>query len=140
MKVDGCIYKLKSGNPVIAMTLRHNRVDNFWFTLIHELSHILLHFDTINSPIVDDINNLADSLIEREANELVIDTIIERDKWKTLKSRKQSNKNVISIAKKNLLHPAILAGILRYERKEFYLYTEIINKVDFRKIIFGKEH
>lgn len=27
-------------NPVVALTLRHDRIDAFWFTLMHELAHI----------------------------------------------------------------------------------------------------
>jgi len=32
-------------NPVIVYTGRYDRVDNFWFTLAHEIAHVLLHLD-----------------------------------------------------------------------------------------------
>ncbi len=39
------------------MSLRYDRVDNFWFTLIHELSHIAKHYKEQNSIIVDDLDS-----------------------------------------------------------------------------------
>lgn len=38
--VDGAMFFLEGGNPVVAMSLRLSRVDCFWFTLMHELAHI----------------------------------------------------------------------------------------------------
>jgi HTH-type transcriptional regulator/antitoxin HigA len=39
-KIDGACLWLDDSSPVIAMTLRHDRIDNFWFTLRHELEHV----------------------------------------------------------------------------------------------------
>lgn len=41
--VDGAVFKSQDGKPVIVLSLRHDRVDNFWFTLFHELGHIVKH-------------------------------------------------------------------------------------------------
>jgi HTH-type transcriptional regulator/antitoxin HigA len=38
--VDGAAICRGDGVPVIALTLRHDRVDNFWFTLLHEIAHV----------------------------------------------------------------------------------------------------
>ena len=43
--LDGAAIKLDDGRPVIGMTLRYDRIDNFWYTLLHELSHVGLHLD-----------------------------------------------------------------------------------------------
>jgi HTH-type transcriptional regulator/antitoxin HigA len=40
-KIDGVCFWLNSTSPVIAMTLRHDRIDNFWFVLRHEVEHVL---------------------------------------------------------------------------------------------------
>lgn len=42
-QLDGAAFLLPGGTPVIGVTVRHDRLDNFWFTLCHELAHILLH-------------------------------------------------------------------------------------------------
>jgi hypothetical protein len=39
--------------PVIGLTLRHDRLDNFWFTLFHEIGHVLKHLSPENPAILD---------------------------------------------------------------------------------------
>ncbi|MHC5829519.1 MAG: HigA family addiction module antitoxin, partial [Nostoc sp.] len=39
--LDGAAYYLND-KPIIALTLRYDRIDSFWFTLMHELAHIVL--------------------------------------------------------------------------------------------------
>src|ERR1700733_14056381 len=34
--LDGAVMARPDGTPVIGLTLRHERIDNFWFTLLHE--------------------------------------------------------------------------------------------------------
>ena len=46
--LDGAALQLVNGRPVIALTLRHDRVDNFWFCLLHELAHVGRHMDYDN--------------------------------------------------------------------------------------------
>jgi hypothetical protein len=41
--LDGAAIRHPNGFPVIALTLRHDRLDNFWLTLIHEQGHVKLH-------------------------------------------------------------------------------------------------
>ena len=41
--LDGAALKSHEGRPVIGLTLRYDRIDNFWFTLLHELAHVGLH-------------------------------------------------------------------------------------------------
>ena len=43
--LDGTALRLSDGHPVIGLTLRDDRIDNFWFTLLHELAHVGLHLD-----------------------------------------------------------------------------------------------
>ena len=38
--LDGAAMMLETGNPVVALTLRYDRLDNFWFVLMHELGHV----------------------------------------------------------------------------------------------------
>ena len=40
-KIDGACFWLSSTRPVIAMSLRFDRIDNFWFVLRHEIEHVL---------------------------------------------------------------------------------------------------
>lgn len=40
-KIDGACFWLNPTQPVIAMSLRLDRIDNFWFVLRHEIEHVL---------------------------------------------------------------------------------------------------
>ncbi len=43
--LDGAALKLGDGTPVVGLTLRYDRLDNFWFCLLHELAHVGRHMD-----------------------------------------------------------------------------------------------
>jgi len=38
--LDGAAIRLPDSSPLVALTVRHDRLDNFWFTLCHELAYI----------------------------------------------------------------------------------------------------
>ena len=54
-KIDGACFWLgeKKDQPVIAMSLRYDRIDNFWFTLFHECSHVT-NDEGKDRPIIDE--------------------------------------------------------------------------------------
>ena len=55
--LDGAALQLADGTPVIGLTLRYDRLDNFWFCLLHELAHIGRHMSgTSNEAFVDDLS------------------------------------------------------------------------------------
>lgn len=54
--LDGAALQLADGTPVIGLTLRYDRLDNFWSCLLHELAHIGRHMaDTRNEAFIDDL-------------------------------------------------------------------------------------
>jgi len=54
--LDGAAMRTKEGVPVIGLTLRYDRLDNFWFCLLHEVAHIWKHVSSENSFFVDDLS------------------------------------------------------------------------------------
>jgi HTH-type transcriptional regulator/antitoxin HigA len=50
--LDGAALLDGSGRPIVALTLRHDRIDNFWFALMHELAHVALHLTPENSFLI----------------------------------------------------------------------------------------
>ena len=44
--LDGCAIFTEGKRTVIGMTIRYDRIDYFWFTLMHELAHAALHAST----------------------------------------------------------------------------------------------
>ncbi|MEH2417932.1 ImmA/IrrE family metallo-endopeptidase [Nostoc sp.] len=70
--LDGAALYLNS-NPVIALTLRYDRIDSFWFTLMHELAHIVLGHQ---GAYLDNLDALEENDQETEANEKASEWLI----------------------------------------------------------------
>jgi HTH-type transcriptional regulator/antitoxin HigA len=67
--LDGAAFYARE-NPVVVYTARHKRVDNFWFTIAHEIAHVLLHLNTETAFILDNLEEEHHDDIENEANAL----------------------------------------------------------------------
>lgn len=140
MKLDGAVFKLQSGHPVVGISFRYSRLDNFWFTLLHELSHIALHLEQLSTPIIDDLDEDPQNLIEKQANRLTKDSFVEKSIWRNCPPKYQlGDEIVIDFAKEMGIHPAIIAGMLRYEKKNYTIYNDIIHRVNVREEVFSNE-
>ena len=65
--LDGAAF-MDNENPVIVYTGRYKRLDNFWFTLAHEIAHVLLHLKEDLCFMDDDSHQ--NNALEAEANAL----------------------------------------------------------------------
>lgn len=68
-KIDGACLWLNESQPVIAMSARLDRIDNFWFVLRHEIEHLIREHGKDKLVILDeDIAESSDSvqLLEEE--------------------------------------------------------------------------
>ena len=128
--LDGAAMLGRNGIPIIGLTLRENRLDNFWFTLIHELIHVWKHLDPIKRRAIADENiEKADDTesIEREANELAGDILIPQALWRRSAARlKPTAQSIHALARELQVHPAIVAGRVRYERKNYSLFSGLV--------------
>jgi HTH-type transcriptional regulator/antitoxin HigA len=138
IKSDGVVTKLENGLPVIGMTLRYPRLDNFWFTLMHELSHVLLHYEEIGTPIIEDLQLEDQEMLEKQANKLTQNLLIPRKDWYRCPPRfERTNDSIIKFANKLGIHPSIVAGRLQREIDRYDLFRDIVDKNDVREIIWG---
>lgn len=134
--VDGACFRLANGIPVIGMSLRFSRLDSFWFTLLHELGHIYLHYANLEKPILDNMDSLDDSELERQANLFAKNAIVDKAAWRTcdaLVDRKK--KTLVDFANSQNVHPALVAGLIRHELNDYKLFTDLVHQVDVRKYI-----
>lgn len=134
--LDGAAMMYKE-RPVIALTMRHNRVDNFWFVLAHELVHLIKHINMNRegmSVFIDDLDdNRALDTIEVEADSVANEALISKKVWENSKIDKaQSAEEIIAFAQKNHVHPAIVAGRIRHKRKNYRLFSKLMSKVPFQ--------
>ena len=141
MSVDGASLHTTSAGPVLALTLRYDRLDNFWFTLLHELGHIALHLsDPSDDVFVDSLEDGAgdEQEAEAEANAFAKDGLIPRDLWlRSNAYRLGSQGSVLELAKQLGVHPAIVAGRIRYERREFKIFSDLVGMGNVRDVIFA---
>ena len=136
-RLDGAAILPRSGNPIVALTLRHDRLDHFWFTLCHELGHIALHLDGTNQIIdveIDATVNDPDS-IEGQANAFAQNAIVPRSFWcKSGLPERASRKQVIALAKQLYIDPALVAGRVRNEKNDYRLFGDLIGRNQVRKL------
>ena len=78
----GAALLLEDSTPAVGLTLRYDRIDNFWFCLLHELAHIVLHLGKENQNLfVDDMDIRVSGIgkqndIENEADSLATESLI----------------------------------------------------------------
>ena len=138
MSADGAVFHLSTGHPVIAMSLRFPRLDYFWFTLLHELAHLVLHTDQLKETVFFDVEASEErDRIEKAANRLAKDSIVDRESWLNCAPKYDtSDQAVHKYATEQGVHPSLIAGLLRKESGNYKRYSSIINKHDVREIIF----
>lgn len=120
-KLDGAAILDHDGTPVIGLTLRFDRVDYFWFTLMHELIHVQRHLGRQNSAFVDEDSLEHEDERETEANILAAEVFIPRQIWKSSEAyRTKRSDAVVKLANTLMIHPAIIAGRIQ---KELGKYT-----------------
>lgn len=138
MSADGAVFYLTTGHPVVAMSLRFPRLDYFWFTLLHELAHLVLHADQLKEPVYFDVQASEETdRIEKAANRLAKDSIVDRESWRNCAPKyDSSDRAVLTYAGEQGVHPSLVAGLLRKESGNYKRYNSIINEHDVRKIIF----
>jgi HTH-type transcriptional regulator / antitoxin HigA len=137
MNSDGAVFHLSTGHPVIALSLRFPRLDYFWFTLLHELAHLVLHNDQLQEPVYFDVEAEEKDKAEKAANRLAKDSIVDRESWRNCEPKYDpSDKTVRVYAAEQGVHPALVAGLLRKESGNYRRYSGIISEHDVRAIIF----
>jgi len=113
--LDGAAFYLAE-HPVIALTLRYDRIDSFWFTLMHELGHIVAGHQ---GSYLDDLGNLALNDEESEANQLAANWLIDPIALQNFVAKHQpqfSRKAIEQFAHSQKRHPGIVLGRLHNDK------------------------
>ncbi len=126
--LDGAAIKMPNGAPLVALTLRHDRLDNFWFTLCHELAHIALHFDSDECDVFfDDLDQSEVNSLEGEADKWASEALIPSDAWKAADlCRKPTLARIRSFAAAMRINPVIPAGRVRRETGNYRLFGKFV--------------
>jgi HTH-type transcriptional regulator/antitoxin HigA len=138
--LDGAAFQLADGTPVVGLTLRYDRLDNFWFCLLHELAHIGRHVaNTRNEAFIDDLTLRDVEGVRRDSKEIEADQwaeegLIPADVWDI--SRVQVNPSplaVMELAQRLQINPAIVAGRVRHETRNYRLLSHFVGTGEVRR-------
>lgn len=133
--LDGAAMLTESGVPVVGLTLRYDRIDYFWFTLLHEVAHIWRHLNSSDDIFIDRIENIDSKVMaEKEANRISRDSFIPRGIWKRSPAFLSPTKeNIQQLADELHIHPAIVVGRLQYETGGFERFREFLGQGSVRQ-------
>jgi len=137
--LDGAAMRGPDGAPLVVLSLRHDRLDNFWFCLLHELAHVQLHLgdgagngrspvyiDDMTLMRVTDRENGDEMKREREADNAAGEALIPSELWQRTTPRRATVLDVVELARKAGVHPSIVAGRIRFELGDYRRLGQLV--------------
>ena len=118
-KIDGVCFWLNDFSPVIGMSLRHDRIDNFWFVLRHELEHVIRRHGRQAMMIDADVeggHGLDVPEEEQVANSAAANFCVPQSDLQRFIARKAPffhERDIMGFARTLQVHPGLVAGQLR---------------------------
>lgn len=133
--LDGAAMGSDDGYGLIGLTLRHDRLDNFWFTLLHEIGHLKLHIGAGSfAAIFDDTESPSVERHEEEADAFARNALLPPAQWDLAVSRfSRTEKAVLTDAKRFGVGPAVIAGRVRREAGDYTLLRSLVGSGDVRR-------
>lgn len=115
-KIDGVCFWLDDDSPVIGLSMRFDRIDNFWFVLRHECEHVLCEHGK-STPVIDiDVGEVSTEEDERIANAAAANFLVPAERLNSFYLRKKpffAEQDVIAFSKILGVHPGIVIGALQ---------------------------
>jgi HTH-type transcriptional regulator/antitoxin HigA len=133
--LDGAAMLLPDGTPVIALTLRYNRLDNFWHNLLHELVHVKNDLSSTRGIIYDDFTlPSAGSTIEQRADEEAAEALVPHVFLPDpIEMGIMNTEQLQVIARRARVHPAVVAGRIRHITQDWRKFARIVSAGDVRQ-------
>ncbi len=143
-RLDGAAMRAPDGSPVIGMSLRYDRLDNFWFCLLHELAHVLNHLDATDasgSYFVDDLDAGSESdPREGEADQIAREALVPSKVLRASRaSRIRTPGAVQELAAGLGVHPSVVAGRVRFESKNYRILNQLIGSGEVKRLFLADD-
>jgi HTH-type transcriptional regulator / antitoxin HigA len=128
--LDGAAIMYGLGRPIVGLTIRHDRIDNFWYCLMHELAHVSLHYGQGFTHFFDNLDlKGSNDPREREADYLAGSALIPEEEWNESPAKDlHSPEAARHLAKKLRIHPAIVVGRMRHESGSYKILSQMIGQ------------
>ncbi len=139
--IDRVTFWIDKKSPVIALSLRYDRIDNFWFTLAHELGHVKAKDGMKISEVIIDTEIIGDdcqvesqvSATEQNANTFAAEFLIDQKSLNDfiLRTRPLYGKSkIIRFANRIGVHPGIVTGQLqRKDEIHWQSFRQMLEKI-----------
>lgn len=127
--LDGAAF-IFDGNPVVVYTARYKRIDNFWFTVAHEIAHVLKHLNDDTPFVLDNLREETNDKKEKEANTLAAKKLLHPEILTFL----EPFFNYLTIPKikecvQTLnIHPSIVIGALAFNKTISFRNINLFNE------------
>ena len=133
-KIDGVCFWLNEDSPVIAMSTRFDRIDNFWFVLRHELEHVLQEHGKSVITIDSDMEGSNAVINEEEdvANKAAAEFCVPQKTMDSFIARKSpifADRDILGVAATLRVHPGLIAGQLRYRTGRYDRFNNHLVKI-----------
>ncbi len=137
-KIDGVCFWLNDMAPVVGMSLRHDRIDNFFFVLRHELEHARRRHGRAEAAVDAELEGeragIGAGLPEEErlANEAAADFCVPKkkmDKFIAVKAPAFSERDLLGFANTLRIHPGIVAGQIQRRTGRYELFRDHLVKI-----------
>jgi HTH-type transcriptional regulator / antitoxin HigA len=136
-KIDGVCFWL-DGSPVIGMSMRHDRIDNFWFVLAHEVEHVLqkhgMEKEVIDVDLCTETAQAYGSIEQDEevANAAAAEFCVSQKEIASFIARKApyiSEKDILGFARRVQVHPGIVVGQIQKRTGRWDLLRKHLVKI-----------
>jgi len=139
-RIDGACLWLDAKSPVVALSLRFDRIDSLWHILMHELDHIKERHG-LNKYAPLDVELLRNGTLanddkpaeEKAADRFAVEFLVSQealDNFVTRTGPLYSTKKIIGFARVQRVHPGIVVGQLQYRQEFGYThYRAMLDKV-----------
>jgi HTH-type transcriptional regulator/antitoxin HigA len=127
-KIDGATFWLDDDSPVIALSLRFDRINNFWFVLRHEVEHVLRKdgLVTVDIELTERIQRKeALPREEKRANDAAANFIVPSHELESFILRVRplySEKRIMLFARRIEVHPGLVVGQLQFREEVPYTH------------------
>jgi HTH-type transcriptional regulator/antitoxin HigA len=133
--VDGKSF-MCGNNPAIVLSLKYKRLDNFAFTLFHELGHVFEHLTHPDRPEYRNeeffINSSNTEIVEFQADNYASNNLIEQFIWSDFITLNEefTDDIILNFSRKHKIHPGIVRGRICFEHNEYYRKRTVITELN----------